>query len=148
MVSYQPTAYGYHLLDDSNSWQNLTWYYWLQFPNDVCTTSSTSFTKGTCFSSSECNTKGGTAYGNCAAGRYSQHGLPSSKQNIFPLLGFGVCCVVSTSTCGTTFSTNCTYVTNPGFPAAYTTTLSCVYTVSKLSSGTIPTNQFNNIQTY
>jgi len=87
----------------------------VQFPNDVCTTSSTSFTKGTCFSSSECNTKGGTAYGNCAA-------------------GFGVCCVVSTSTCGTTFSTNCTYVTNPGFPAAYTTTLSCVYTVSKLSS--------------
>jgi len=87
----------------------------VQFPNHACTTTSSSYTKGTCYSSSECTTMGGTAYGNCAA-------------------GFGVCCVVSTNTCGDKVSTNGTYVTNPGFPAAYTTTLSCAFTVSKMSS--------------
>jgi len=87
----------------------------VQFPNAQCTTSSTSFTLGTCYSSTECSSNGGTAYGSCAA-------------------GFGVCCVFSTSTCGTTISKNCTYITNPGFPSGYTTTGTCTFTVSKMSS--------------
>jgi len=86
----------------------------VQFPNDVCTTTSSTFTKGTCFSSSECSSKSGTATGNCAA-------------------GFGVCCVFSSSTCGSTISENCTYLVNPGFPNTYSTTGSCDFTVDKSS---------------
>jgi len=87
----------------------------VQFPNDQCTTTSTEFTLGTCYSQAECSSNGGTAYGNCAA-------------------GFGVCCVVVTSTCGTTINKNCTYITNPNFPSSYTTTGTCTFTVSKMSS--------------
>merc|ERR1719225_730195 len=49
------------------------------FPNDQCTgksSSSSNEIKGTCFTSSECSGKSGTADGNCAA-------------------GFGVCCSYS-----------------------------------------------------
>merc|ERR1712062_527193 len=41
------------------------------FPNDECTGSSSSSSQsvlGTCFSSTECNNKGGKADGNCASG--------------------------------------------------------------------------------
>merc|ERR1719222_585168 len=61
----------------------------VQFPNQQCTASSSTTTYGTCYTSSECTTKGGSADGNCAA-------------------GFGVCCVITTSTCGTAISTNTT----------------------------------------
>jgi len=87
----------------------------VQFPNDVCTTTSQTFTKGTCLASSECSSKSGTATGNCAA-------------------GFGVCCVFSISTCGSTIKENCTYITNPGFPNTYSTTGSCDFTVEKSSA--------------
>merc|ERR1712038_1699222 len=62
----------------------------VQFPNQQCTGSSSSTTYGTCYTSSECSAKGGSADGNCAA-------------------GFGVCCVIYTTTCGTAISTNTTY---------------------------------------
>ena len=45
----------------------------VQFPNQQCTASSSSSTYGTCYTSSECTSKGGSSDGNCAA-------------------GFGVCC--------------------------------------------------------
>ena len=45
----------------------------VQFPNQQCTGASSTSTYGTCYTSSECTTKGGSADGNCAA-------------------GFGVCC--------------------------------------------------------
>ena len=45
----------------------------VQFPNQQCTASSSSTTYGTCYTSSECTSKGGSSDGNCAA-------------------GFGVCC--------------------------------------------------------
>lgn len=48
--------------------------------------------------------------------------------------GFGVCCVFSSSTCGSTISENCTYITNPGYPNTYSTTGSCEFTVEKSSS--------------
>ena len=45
----------------------------VQFPNQQCTASSSSSTYGTCYTSSECTSKGGSSDGNCAS-------------------GFGVCC--------------------------------------------------------
>merc|ERR1719410_327922 len=81
------------------------------FPNNQCTAkSSTSSTPvyGTCFSNSECTSKGGTVDGNCAA-------------------GFGVCCTFLVSTCGTTITNNCTYIQNPSYPSSYTTAGSCEY---------------------
>lgn len=89
----------------------------VQFPNQACTSASSTTTFGTCFTSSECSTAGGTADGNCAA-------------------GFGVCCVISTATCGTTLSSNTSYVRNSGYPSSYTptSTSTCVFTVNKVSA--------------
>ena len=47
----------------------------VQFPNQQCTSSSSSSTYGTCYTSSECSSKGGGSDGSCAA-------------------GFGVCCKI------------------------------------------------------
>ena len=87
----------------------------VQFPNDACT-SSTADTTGTCYTSSECNSRSGTSSGTCAA-------------------GFGVCCVITTSTCGATVSTNITYIRNPGYPSSITPTStgSCTTTIRKVS---------------
>merc|ERR1712183_638813 len=88
----------------------------VQFPNDECTSSSSSTTTGTCLTSSECTGRSGTASGSCAA-------------------GFGVCCVVSSSTCGASLSSNITYIRNPGYPSSYTPTTSetCSFTINKCS---------------
>ena len=88
----------------------------VQFPNQQCTGASSSSTYGTCYTSSECSAKGGSADGNCAA-------------------GFGVCCVIYSTTCGTSISTNTTYIRNPGYPSSYTPTSSgtCTFTINKCS---------------
>lgn len=88
----------------------------VQFPNQQCTGASSTSTYGTCFTSSECSSKGGTADGNCAA-------------------GFGVCCVITSTTCGTSISTNTTYIRNPGYPSSYTASSAstCTYTFNKVS---------------
>ena len=88
----------------------------VQFPNQQCTGASSSSTYGTCYTSSECSAKGGSADGNCAA-------------------GFGVCCVIYSSTCGTSISTNTTYIRNPGYPSSYTPSSagSCTFSISKAS---------------
>jgi len=88
----------------------------VQFPNQQCTGASSTTTYGTCYTSSECSAKGGSADGNCAA-------------------GFGVCCVIYYSTCGTTVSTNTTYIRNPGYPSSYTPSSagSCTFSISKAS---------------
>jgi len=88
----------------------------VQFPNQQCTGSSSTSTFGTCYTSSECTAKGGSADGNCAA-------------------GFGVCCVISTTTCGTAISTNTTYIRNPGYPSSYTASSAstCTYTINKMA---------------
>ncbi len=72
---------------------------------------------GTCFSSTECNSKSGTVEGNCAA-------------------GFGVCCTFSYSACGSTISQNISYITNPNYPTAYTVTsaASCSYSIKPLNT--------------
>ena len=77
----------------------------VRFPNDVCAASSG--LNGTCYTASECTSKGGSASGSCAS-------------------SFGVCCVFSLS-CGATTSQNNTYATINTFS---TTTDSdpCTYT--------------------
>jgi len=89
----------------------------VQFPNQQCTGASSTSTYGTCYTSSECSSKGGTADGNCAA-------------------GFGVCCVITSTTCGTSISTNTTYIRNPGYPSSYTASSAstCTYTFNKASA--------------
>merc|ERR1711976_150252 len=51
---------------------------------------------------------------------------------------YGTCMTSSeyTSTCGTSISTNTTYIRNPNYPSSYTpsTTGSCSYTINKVSS--------------
>jgi len=84
------------------------------FPNDQCTAKSDTTMYGTCYTESECTSKGGSADGNCAA-------------------GFGVCCTITSSTCGSTVSQNCTYVQNPSYPTKYTTTGSCKWTVNPIN---------------
>merc|ERR1719310_2241632 len=88
----------------------------VQFPNQQCTGASSSSTFGICYTSSECTSKGGTADGNCAA-------------------GFGVCCVIYTTPCGSSLSTNTTYIRNPNYPSSYppSTTGTCAFTFNKVS---------------
>merc|ERR1719232_1454721 len=88
----------------------------VQFPNQECTAASSSTTYGTCYTSSECTAKGGSSDGNCAA-------------------GFGVCCVIYSSSCSGVISTNTTYIRNPSYPSSYTPSSAgtCAYTVNKVS---------------
>merc|ERR1711988_591622 len=61
----------------------------IQFPNDLCVSSSSTM-NGTCYTSEECASRDGTASGSCAN-------------------GYGVCCLISIG-CGMTSSENCTYL--------------------------------------
>ena len=63
----------------------------VQFPNSECTSSSS--TQGTCYTNSECTTRGGTADGSCAS-------------------GFGTCCTFAND-CNTETSQNGTYFNSP-----------------------------------
>ena len=71
-----------------HSFQTLTVFNVVKFPNEPCT-ASTNY-NGTCYTATECKTLGGTASGSCAS-------------------SFGVCCVF-TITCGMTSSQNNTYI--------------------------------------
>merc|ERR1712106_147116 len=86
----------------------------VQFPDAGCTGSSSSTTFGTCYTATECSAAGGSADGNCAA-------------------GFGVCCLITTNTCGAMISTNTTYIRNPGYPSSYTpsSTGNCNFAINK-----------------
>merc|ERR1712029_1191836 len=86
------------------------------FPNDECTGSSSSSSQsvlGTCFSSTECNNKGGKADGNCAS-------------------GFGVCCYFLVNTCGATVSNNCSYIQNPNYPSSESS--DCSFSITPLNA--------------
>ncbi len=94
----------------------------VNFKNDACVSSSTlssgstTYRNGTCFTLSECSSKGGSSKGNCAS-------------------GFGVCCVFTYSTTSqTTVNYNDTYLQNPGFPSTYGDTGTLSYTINKCSS--------------
>jgi len=90
----------------------------VQFPNAACSSTSGTYSNGTCFTASECSSKGGSAQGNCAA-------------------GFGVCCIFSVSATGSTVSQNCSYIVNPSFPSNYaptSTPATLTYTIEKCST--------------
>jgi len=94
----------------------------VNFKNEACvstsslSTGSTNYRNGTCFTSSECSSKGGSAKGKCAA-------------------GFGVCCVFTlSSSSSTTVNYNDTYIQNPDFPSAYGSSSTLSYTVNKCSN--------------
>ena len=81
------------------------------FPNSAC--SATNGYNGTCYTASECTTKGGTASGTCAS-------------------SFGVCCVFSIS-CGGSSSANNSYA----IISSYSTSTDddpCTYTFCKTNS--------------
>ena len=98
----------------------------VRFPNAACLASSGE--NGTCLTAAECSSRGGSVLGSCA-------------------VGFGSCCVVTTSSCGGRLSSsspllslrplycsvphNCTYLTNPGHPAPYTEAGTCTWTFPK-----------------
>lgn len=83
----------------------------VSFKNDVCT--STSGNNGTCYSSNDCSTLGGTSSGTCAS-------------------GFGVCCLF-TATCGASTAVNGTYFQNEGYPSTFDSVGSCQLTINKCS---------------
>jgi len=85
------------------------------FPNNQCTAKSDNTMYGTCYTSSECAKLSGSIDGNCAS-------------------GFGVCCTFTSSSCGSSVSQNCTYIQNPSYPTSYTTTGTCAWSVTPVSS--------------
>jgi len=86
----------------------------IQFPNQACTSTSEIYSNGTCYTSNECSSRGGSAQGNCAA-------------------GFGVCCVFFFSATGSIVSQNNSYIVNPNFPSNFATAGTITYTISKES---------------
>lgn len=76
----------------------------INFPNDVCAGDNRN---GTCFTTDECSSKGGTSSGSCAN-------------------GFGVCCLF-TLKCGSTSSYNNTYLVQGS--ATSITSYPCEYTI-------------------
>jgi len=74
----------------------------VKFNNDACT--AVDGTMGTCYTDSECTTKGGEERGNCAS-------------------GFGVCCVAVIDNCATspTVALNNSYIQNQGYPGDVST---------------------------
>lgn len=88
----------------------------VKFKNSPCQATSSAQLQGTCFTETECKSKGGSKDGNCAA-------------------GFGVCCIFRVSTCPlSTVTQNCTFIENPGFPTAHKKTGACVYSVTRMQS--------------
>ena len=63
---------------------------------------------------------------------FEYHPKLLSKNSIF-FFRFGVCCVFTISTGGTTTSENCSYIQNPSYPSVYSATSSLTYTVEKCS---------------
>ena len=111
------------------------------FKNSGCrstsgTTGSGVNRNGTCYTRTECQNKGGTAGGSCAAAglvlKHLVNSLIIILVNFSPR--FGICCLFISKASGT-ISENCTYIQNPGFPTAYTTLSTVSWTVNKCSNG-------------
>jgi len=87
------------------------------FKNDECVANAANDLRGTCYTTEECEEKGGTASGGCA-------------------MGFGTCCLFKVEECGGIARENCTYIRNEGWPAALTgepENTACAFTVNKCS---------------
>lgn len=99
------------------------------FENAGCVTKSDSTMRGTCYSTSECASKGGIADGNCAA-------------------GFGVCCMFVVSTCGGAVNQNCTYIRNSEFPATAAASQTCKFSFNRICDGLCQIRlDFDNLKT-
>merc|ERR1719187_19741 len=83
----------------------------IKFPNTACI--GTTGLNGTCYTSEECTSKGGSAAGACAS-------------------SFGVCCTFSMG-CGTTASENCTYHIITTY-STLTDPTPCTYTVCPIDA--------------
>ena len=83
----------------------------VKFPNDAC--GSTTGLNGTCYTSSQCESLGGSSSGSCAS-------------------SFGVCCVFSLS-CGGSSSQNNTYATMTSYSVSSDSD-PCIYTFCKSNS--------------
>jgi len=95
----------------SRSSKQLSMFNVITFPNNVC--ASSSGFNGTCYTSSECSSLGGSASGTCAS-------------------SFGVCCVFSLA-CGSSSSQNNTYFIISTFSIS-TDADPCLYTICKSNS--------------
>jgi len=87
------------------------------FKNDECIANAANDLRGTCYTTEECEERGGTASGGCA-------------------MGFGTCCLFTVDECGGTARENCTYIRNEDFPDVLTgepDTTMCAFTVEKCS---------------
>ncbi len=97
---------------------------------------------GTCFTSSECQDRGGSSSGNCASGwGEKEHRARLQKWTISLFLfllckSFGVCCIFIVTASQTVITQNCTYIQNENFPAAQPNTNAVQYTVQKCADGT------------
>lgn len=83
----------------------------IQFPNSAC--AGTSGLNGTCYTTEECDAKGGTSAGTCAS-------------------SFGVCCIFSLA-CGSTSTENSTYLTITSYNVN-TDDSPCTYTICPSST--------------
>ena len=92
---------------------------------------------GTCFTAIECQDKGGSSSGSCAAGFVLPKciSIRCIAYISFYFQRFGVCCVFTVEESGQPITQNCTYIRNPGFPSAYSGTSPVSYTINKCSSG-------------
>merc|ERR1712223_1282977 len=87
------------------------------FKNEECMANGANDLRGTCYTTEECQEKGGTASGGCA-------------------MGFGTCCLFTVDECGGTAPENCTYIRNEDWPDVLTgepETTMCAFTVEKCS---------------
>jgi len=86
----------------------------VQFPNDVCVDSNLNL-NGTCYTSSTCTARGGTAGSSCAN-------------------GFGVCCVIQLTASGTSSSDNNTYLIQAATTGSDTDDTLIDYSITRAST--------------
>lgn len=110
-------AFGLSIVEVASTSQNatrtgklLSFFQVVRFKNDPCQAAASR--GGTCYTSTECTSKGGSASGTCAK-------------------GFGVCCVFTLG-CGGTSSENCTHLVQSG--PSNPTSNSCTFTLCKCAS--------------
>uniref|UniRef100_A0A0K2UM05 Putative LOC100745028 [Bombus impatiens] n=1 Tax=Lepeophtheirus salmonis TaxID=72036 RepID=A0A0K2UM05_LEPSM len=102
---------GGELLEKDIEGKSLSLFNVVRFENIVCTGDSKN---GTCYTSEECEAKGGLAQGTCAS-------------------GYGVCCIITLG-CGGTSSENCTYIEQSSFTSSSSLSSNpCSYKICKLS---------------
>ncbi|XP_059086835.1 uncharacterized protein LOC131883389 [Tigriopus californicus] len=86
----------------------------ITFEQTTCNLLSDSTLQGTCLTTSECVSQGGTVDGNCAA-------------------GFGSCCLFEIKSNTGTITKNCTYIQNPEYPSTSPPSQESAFTFSRIA---------------